>query len=857
MKFFGNISFKIWIYFSAILFLSSGLVTYYFTSQQKLAIIKYRGKELQELTRTIALGVELSLDENNFQKLNKSVNYYQTKKNDFDFLVLTQNDTLNNTESVFSKITDHPEFDFSKLDSNQYIFKSVFFSSAIMKGRIVIGISTKRINDEVWQSNLPIYITLLVILILTTSLFYLVARNVTSPIYTAIRNAKLLQEEKYNEFDIKPQQATNEIVLLQNALVSLKDSLLLQKLENKNLLASLEYKITERTENLNQTLIRLNEAQEIAALAYYSYNFQKQAFDCSDNLGAFLGVAFTKIEDFKSIIDADYQEEFETNIFRQPILPFSIELKTKLTDQKTNSLKWIAINGKCSTDKETGKCYLTGTVQDITERKNADAELRKLSQAVKTSFNGIIITDLNQRILWINDSLLKLTGYNRDEIIGNMPKMFQFEETCSETKAIIRENLKAFKSFKTEIQNKSKTGNIYWLELYIQPIYNEKGIPEGYMAIEIDITDRKEKEKLIQSYIQEIENKQSEIVAVNESLEQKVAEKTHDLELSIIQIQKSQDEIVKKEKMATLGVLIAGIAHEVNTPLGAIKASSDNLEYLFATEFKGIIHTISLNDLRYSLILYESLSLINPPSTIVQRQYAKQILEGIKKQFPEKENAFILSKELAAIGFENLTEDAQTLLQIDSYQDIMKLVKLLLNIQRSLKTINEGAVKSGKIIKALNVYSHGADQQEQAPFNLKNSIDNIIMLLWNKIKYHASVKNTIPENITLTGYEDELAQVWTNIINNALQASNNKCSILIEYREENNQHIVSIKNDGPKIPDDITPKIFDEFFTTKKRGEGTGLGLNIVKNIVEKHDGKIKCVSTEQNTTFTVTLPQL
>jgi len=434
--------------------------------------------------------------------------------------------------------------------------------------------------------------------------------------------------------------------------------------------------------------------------------------------------------------------------------------------------------------------------------------------------------------------------------------MFQLDETDTETKAFIRENLKAFKSFKTEIHNKSKTGKSYWLELYIQPIYNEKGIPEGFMAIEIDITDRIEKEQLIKSYIQEIESKQAEITVINENLEQKVSEKTRDLELSIIQIQKSQDEIVKKEKMATLGVLIAGIAHEVNTPLGAIKASADNLDYLFSTDFTRIINNLSLSDLKHALKMYAQLNLINAPSTIVQRQFAKQILQEINLHFPENENAFVLSKELAALGFENLTEELQLLLQLDSCQEIMKMIKVLLNIQRSLKTINEGAIKSSKIIKALNVYSHGTDQQEQAPFNLKDSMDNIIMLLWNKIKYHASVKNNIPENITLTGYEDELAQVWTNIMNNALQASNNKCAILIDYTDTGNEHIVSIKNDGPKIPEDVIPKIFDEFFTTKKRGEGTGLGLNIVKSIVEKHDGKITCESTELNTIFTIKLPK-
>ena len=125
---------------------------------------------------------------------------------------------------------------------------------------------------------------------------------------------------------------------------------------------------------------------------------------------------------------------------------------------------------------------------------------------------------------------------------------------------------------------------------------------------------------------------------------------------------------------------------------------------------------------------------------------------------------------------------------------------------------------------------------------------------WNKIKNNAIVINNVPENVYITGFEDELSQVWTNIINNALQASKNKCTISINYNFANNHHYISLSNNGPKISEEIIDKIFDEFFTTKKRGEGTGLGLNIVRSIVEKHQGKITCISNELLTTFEITL---
>jgi PAS domain S-box-containing protein len=857
MKLFRSISFKIWIYFTAILIVALGVVVFYFPNQQKKSIEKYRGKELKELCRTIALGVEFSLDINDFQKLNKSIKYYQNKKNDFDFLVVLQQDSLTKQESVFAKIHDDELFDYFKVDTSLYLINFESFTSDVMDGKVIIGLSKKRIAEEVQKTNYPVYLILLGILIITVFLFYVVARSISLPINKAIKNAQFLQNNEFESFDIIPKKSKDEITLLQNALVSLKDSLLFQKQENKNILDNLEQKILERTENLNQTLNRLNEAQEIASLSYFTYFPDKNEFKCADNLEMIMGLNETKInsfDQFKEAIDVDYLNDIEVSLLTNN--QFNIEVKIKQYDKVVGTNKWLAITGQKVKDIQTSSIVVRATIQDITFRKNAEAELNKLSLAVKNSFNSIIITDLNQKILWVNDSLLKMTGYTREEVIGNTPRMFQFEETCIDTRRIIRENLLALRTFKTEICNSTKYGQKYWLELYIQPLLNEKGTAEGFMAIEIDITDRKEKEQLISKYIKEIEEKQKEISSINEGLEQKVLEKTKDLELSFLQLQKSQDEIIKKEKLATLGLLVAGIAHEINTPLGAIKASADNLDFLFLQEFNQLISLLPLDEFKLSLDIFNKLKNHQTISTILQRQNAKHLEQEIKIKYPQLLTSSFLSKELATLGFNELNEDVQHIILNNYAEDIIKTIKLLVNIQRSIKTINEGAVKSSKIIKALNTYSHGTNEAQVNNFNLKENFENIITLFWNKIKYHAVIKNNIPDDIFVSGLEDELAQVWSNIINNALQASNNKCVITIDYTDNNNQHIINISNDGPKIPDEVIEKIFDEFFTTKKRGEGTGLGLNIVKNIVEKHLGKISCTSNEKLTTFTIVLPK-
>jgi signal transduction histidine kinase len=89
-----------------------------------------------------------------------------------------------------------------------------------------------------------------------------------------------------------------------------------------------------------------------------------------------------------------------------------------------------------------------------------------------------------------------------------------------------------------------------------------------------------------------------------------------------------------------------------------------------------------------------------------------------------------------------------------------------------------------------------------------------------------------------------------------LQASNNKCTIWLDYVEDENNHTITISNNGPEIPEYALLKIFDAFYSTKKRGEGTGLGLNIVMKIIEKHNGTIACESNAQKTSFIINLPK-
>jgi signal transduction histidine kinase len=336
----------------------------------------------------------------------------------------------------------------------------------------------------------------------------------------------------------------------------------------------------------------------------------------------------------------------------------------------------------------------------------------------------------------------------------------------------------------------------------------------------------------------------------------KLKEKNESLNVAMEKLVGMQEDLVQHEKMATLGLLIAGIAHEINTPLGAIKASNENLQTglldLLNEQFRMISpETINMSVKLFALAKKESRNI----STREERQEIKKIEEQIKSLFPHISNTNFFGRKLYDLGFDDVHSNLNEFINHPENETIFNFSADLLKLIKSTYTIGLAVEKAGKVVKALNTFSHGNIENEISAFNLNENIESVITLLWNRIKYNTKVYNLISSEVILIGNAEELSQVWTNIINNALQAANNKCNIWIDYAKDENHHKISIANDGPPIPENILPKIFETFFSTKKRGEGTGLGLSIVKKIIEKHNGKIICESNPEKTTFVIYLP--
>ena len=193
--------------------------------------------------------------------------------------------------------------------------------------------------------------------------------------------------------------------------------------------------------------------------------------------------------------------------------------------------------------------------------------------------------------------------------------------------------------------------------------------------------------------------------------------------------------------------------------------------------------------------------------------------------------------------------------KLDS-QDILTTAYQFASVQTSIRTIITAVDRAAKVVFALKTYARYDQRSEKIQANIIEGIETVLTLYQNQTKQGVEVIRNFDSSLPmLLCYPDELNQVWTNLIHNALQAMDNIGRLTIDVMQQGNHIYVKITDSGKGIPPEVMPKIFQPFFTTKPSGEGSGLGLDIVKKIIEKHQGQIEVDSIPGKTTFTVLLP--
>lgn len=362
-------------------------------------------------------------------------------------------------------------------------------------------------------------------------------------------------------------------------------------------------------------------------------------------------------------------------------------------------------------------------------------------------------------------------------------------------------------------------------------------------------------EKSVAERTEEIYRQNKEIAQINENL----LLQQEELRTTVDTLYDFQEHLIQSEKMATLGQLIAGVAHEINSPLGAIKASvgdvnTNTREILI--HLPHLIKNLSENDFKLFLELVNRSTQAPLSGNSKEERLIKKSLQK-KLEDNNLPDAAYRADTLVDMGIHDNIDAFLGILgngSTDSLQVAYNLSQLIKNS----RTIETAIDRASKMVQALKHYSHKTGRDGRTEANITEGLIIVLTLFQNQLKHKIQLNTEFEPVPKILCYPDELNQVWTNLITNAIDAMEGKGTLSISVSKTADWVIVKVSDTGIGIPDYVHSRIFDAFFSTKPAGEGSGLGLFLSKGIIDKHGGKIAFESIAgKGTTFTVSLPMM
>ncbi len=403
---------------------------------------------------------------------------------------------------------------------------------------------------------------------------------------------------------------------------------------------------------------------------------------------------------------------------------------------------------------------------------------------------GIFRTSPAGNCLYVNERWCEIVGLSDAEAQGEGWKRGLFPEDRERVETIWNQAIRGQQPCNVEYRYQRPDGSIRWVMGQSAVERGAEGEISGYVGTITDITERK---------LAEIELRR-----LNDELEGRVLGRTHELaqknremEEAYTRLKETQSQILQQEKMASVGQLAAGVAHEINNPMGFIASNLGSLaKYL---------------------------------------ERLTGFIEALEKRLPQQQDE-----------------------ELDALRKKMKIDYIIEDSRQLVTESLDGADRVKKIVQGLKNFSR-ADQAERLAADINECLDTTLGIVWNELKYKCEVKKEYGDLPRTVCNPQQLNQVFMNLLVNAAQAIEKHGEIRIKTWADPDWVYASITDSGCGIPPDKIKRVFEPFYTSKEVGKGTGLGLSIAYDIVVKnHKGDILVESEEgKGTTFTVKIPML
>lgn len=435
------------------------------------------------------------------------------------------------------------------------------------------------------------------------------------------------------------------------------------------------------------------------------------------------------------------------------------------------------------------------------ELQMKNLELEKLSIVAEKTDNAVLILNKHGNIEWANNAFERLQGRKLYEFIEEKGKNFLRASNSPNAREIFANCLKSKKPVNYNSYVETEAGKVKWLQSTLTPILNEAGEITKIIAIDSDISKLKEaeldiinKNRLIEEKAMVLSQQTEALTNANSELEKQ----RNRAEKALKKLQETQTKLIASEKMASLGQLTAGIAHEINNPVNFISSSIEGLRDI-------------LEDFHFLMSFYE--------------KQADRLDQGELNRIKEK------------IGYN----------------------ELLLGFDELTGNIKMGVDRTREIVASLRTFSR-IDDNYFSDTDLHKNIESAIVLLGRSHKDRIEIIKNFGEIPLIPCIAGKINQVILNILMNAVQAIENEGKIEISTRMTSRKLIDLVQVDfidtGKGMTQAVIDRIYEPFFTTKEVGSGTGLGLSIVYSIIQMHKGSIEVTSKPGvGTSFSLFLP--